>query len=71
MAYVAILYNDIWEYDNAPPDPADGRSALWAKQVAGIRTNPNGQEVYTNCRIIGTIPDSGELSKTYWDAQAP
>lgn len=69
MAYVAITNNPNWEYDNSPPDPGGGESALWALQVAGIRTNTNGQEVYTNCRIVGTTVDVGELSKTYWDAQ--
>ena len=69
MAYGAITNNPNWEYDNAPPDPADGRSALWAKQTAGIRTNTNGQEVYTNCRMVGTTLDAGELSKTHWDNQ--
>lgn len=69
MAYTAIANNSNWEYDNAPPDPANGQSALWGKQVAGIRTNTNGQKVYTACRMVGTTANAGELSKTYWDAQ--
>ena len=70
MAWTAIPNNTLWEYDNAPPDPGGAQSALWAKQVAGIRTNTDGSQVYTKCRKIGTlVVTSGELSKSYWDAQ--
>ena len=70
MAWSAIANNTEWEYDNAPPDPANGQSDLWGKQVSGIRTNADGSEIYTKCRVIGTTVDSsGEINKTYWDNQ--
>lgn len=68
MAWTVILNNTLWEYDNAPPDPANGQTPLWSKQVNGIRTNADGSEIYTKCRKIGSgVESSGELSKTYYD----
>jgi hypothetical protein len=72
MAWVTIPNNSYWEYDNAPADPGVGSPYrdLWLKQTAGIRTNSDGSQVYTKCRIIGTtVGTAGEISKSYWDAQ--
>ena len=69
MAYVPIPNNSDWEYDNAPPDPADARTELWQKQTAGVRTNSDGTEIYTQCRKITDNYVTGELSKTFWDNQ--
>lgn len=70
MAWLPIPGNPMWEYDNAPPDPGNAQSALWAKQTGGIRTNPNGIEIYTKCRMIGSTKDSnGEMNKTHWDSK--
>jgi hypothetical protein len=70
MAWVTITGKTLWEYDNAPADPGGAHSALWAKQTLGIRTNPDGVEIYTKCRPIGSLKDShGELNKTYLDNQ--
>jgi hypothetical protein len=46
-------------------------TALWATGVAGIRTNQYGEELYMNCRLIGSSAPSvpSEISKTYWDNQ--
>ena len=70
MAWTPIPNNPNWEYDSAPPDPGGAQSALWATGVNGIRTTPFGQEVYMNCRRVGSNDSSrpSEISKTYWDA---
>lgn len=70
MAWVAVTNSTVWEYDNAPSDPGGAESKLWAKQTNGIRTNPSGREVYTNCRKVGSGDESrsNELSKTFYDA---
>jgi hypothetical protein len=70
MAWVAFNKPD-WEYDNAPPDPGvdSPLRPLWLQQTAGIRTWPNGTEIYTRCREVGSGADTmGEINKTYWDA---
>ena len=70
MAWQPIANNPYWEYDDAPPDPGGAQSALWSTGTAGIRVNPRGEEVYMNCRRVGTSYTSrpSEISKTYWDA---
>lgn len=73
MAWVTITdKNSVsigWEYDNAPPDPGGALTELWSTGTAGIRTSPYGQELYMNCRQIGSTAASvpSEISKTYWD----
>ena len=69
MAFVAITNNPNWEYDNAPPDPGGALSRQWALQTAGIRTNADGTQIYTNCRKVGSTAASvpSEINKTYWD----
>lgn len=75
MAWVTIYDGNanptLWEYDNDPPDPGGGQSALWSTGVAGIRTNAFGRELYMNCRKIGSTAASvpSEISKTYLDFQ--
>ena len=70
MAWIKITNNPLWEYDNNPSDPGGALTYLWSKQTAGIRTNTDGMEIYTNCRMIGeSVTTRGELNKTYWDAQ--
>ena len=71
MAWVTIPNNPTWEYDNAPPDPGGALTALWNTQTNGIRTSARGDEIYTNCRLVGSTAASvpNELNKTYWDAQ--
>ena len=67
MAWQNIPGNPYWEYDNNPPDPGGKQTALWQKQVAGVRTDGSHQ-VYTRVRRVGD-PDvtRGELSKSFWD----
>ena len=67
MAWQIIPGNPNWEYDNNPPDPGGKQTALWQKQVAGVRTD-GSHEVYTRVRRVGD-PDvtRGELSKSFWD----
>jgi len=70
MAWITITNNPLWEYDNAPADPGGSLTYIWSKQTNGIRTSTfDGTEIYTNCRMVGTTVDAGELNKTYWDAQ--
>ena len=74
-----ILNSTHWEYNITPLEPPvsnEGQHALWLKQTNGIRTNPDGIEIYTECRMIGSdvgevdspITSMGELSKTYYDS---
>lgn len=69
MAWVTITNNPAWEYDNDPPDPGGALTALWETGTAGIRTNQSGDEIYMNCRLIGSDAPSvpSEISKTFWD----
>jgi len=73
MAWTKYCKYPNWEYDNAPADPGVGSPYrdLWLKQTAGIRTNSDGNQIYTKVRRVGDSPaaNRGELSKTYWDAQ--
>ena len=73
MAWLLIPNNPRWQYDNAPPDPgADSPyRPLWLKQTAGIRTNSNGDKVYTKVRKVTDTSDNGvgEISKSFWDAR--
>lgn len=71
MTWITIPGTDLWEYDNAPSDPGGAQTALWSKQLNGIRISAfDGTEVYTKCRRIGTTVDTaGELSKTYYDSK--
>lgn len=69
-AVTLLVSNPDWEYDDSPVDPGVGHPErpLWLKQTSGTRTNSDGTQVYTKCRMIGTTVDtSGELSKSYWD----
>ena len=72
MAWVQIPNNPYWEYDTNPQDPGGALSLLWSLGVAGIRTNADGNEVYMNCRRVGSSDASrpSEISKTYWDNQS-
>jgi hypothetical protein len=71
MAWLPITNNPDWEYNNAPADPAGNpqKHALWLKSTAGIRTQPDGTEIYVECRRVGTTISAGEVSKSYWDAR--
>ena len=71
MAWKKI--NDLnWQYDNDPPNPGGALTTLWETGTSGIRTNQSGDELYTNCRIVGSNMDSvpSELNKTYWDGKS-
>jgi len=71
MAWKKI--NDLnWQYDNDPPNPGGALTTLWETGTSGIRTNQSGDELYTNCRIVGSNMDSvpNELNKTYWDGES-
>ena len=73
MAWVNIPNNPHWQYNTAPPDPgaSSPQRALWLKQTAGIRTNTDGDKVYTMVRRVGDTSDNslGEISKSFWDAR--
>ena len=72
MAWLLIPNNRVWEYDNAPPDPGANSPyrPLWLKQTAGVRTNSDGQKVYTKVRRVGTyIDNAGEISGSFWDVK--
>lgn len=72
MGWLLIPNNRLWEYDNAPADPGANSPyrPLWLKQTAGVRTNTDGQIVYTKVRKVGTYVDTmGEIAKTYWDVK--
>ena len=72
MAWLLIPNNRVWEYDNAPPDPGANSPyrPLWLKQTAGVRTNSDGQKVFTKVRKVGSTVDTmGEIAKTYWDVK--
>ena len=78
MAWKNIANNPYWDYNDNPPNPGptSGLYPLWLKQTAGIRTNPNGEQVYTDVRMVGhpalgSNETMGELSKTYWDSKSP
>jgi len=72
MAWVTITNNPTWEYDNNPPDPGGALSTLWSTGTNGIRTSPSGDQIYMNCRMVGTTSESvpSEINKTFWDAQS-
>lgn len=77
MAWITIPNNPAWEYNNNPPNPGatSGQYPLWLKQTGGVRTNSNGEKVYTEVRLVGTLAvgsngTMGELSKTFWDAKS-
>ena len=68
MAWNTIPNNTDWEYDDNPSDPNNAQSGLWNKQTNGVRTNPDGVEIYTKCRKIGSSVDTaGEINKTFYD----
>ena len=75
MAWTNITTNLNWEYDTTPPDPGGAQTALWETSTRGIRVAPSGDEVYVNCRhkLLHPAQDSipNEISKTFWDHQAP
>ena len=72
MAYVNITNLAGWQYDNAPPDPGAGfpqQRKLWAKSSGGIRTT-GGTSIYVKTKKTtdANTVNSGEISKSYWDA---
>jgi hypothetical protein len=72
MGWLLIPNNRLWEYDNAPADPGANSPyrPLWLKQTAGVRTNSDGQKVFTKVRKVGSTVDTmGEIAKTYWDVK--
>ena len=78
MAWVTVPgSNSIWQYENTAtaantyPNSADGANSVIAN---GIRTytkpgTSDTVQVYIRCRKAGQTQESGELSKTYYDAQ--
>jgi len=72
MAWKGIPNNPHWQYNDAPADPGANSPyrPLWLKQTAGVRTNSDGNKVYTMVRKVGDTSDNslGEISKTFWDA---
>ena len=78
MAWVTVPgSNSIWQYENTAtaantyPNSADGANSVIAN---GIRTytkpgTSDTVQVYIRCRKAGETIESGELSKTYYDAQ--
>ena len=71
MAWLPITNNPNWEYNNAPVEPVGNpqKQTLWAKSTAGIRTQPDGTEIYVETRRVGTTLLAGEVNKSYWDAK--
>ena len=71
MSWVTIVQNPIWEYDDNPPDPGGAQTPLWQTSINGIRTNPRGEELYTNVRHkvlhAGRPSVPSEMNKTFWD----
>lgn len=74
MAWVAIPNTD-WEYDtDAWNNLPENRKEYWNKTLStfnnGIRTNPEGTELYLRVRKVGDgdpIYYESELNKTYLD----
>lgn len=66
MGWNNVPNNPNWEWNDSPPDPGGAQTPLWEKQTGGIRENPDGTEIYTDCRNTA-LSASGELSKTYWE----
>jgi|TARA_Y100000385_G_C12615526_1_gene434769 hypothetical protein len=78
MAWVTVPgSNSIWQYENSAtatntyPDSADGANSVIS---GGIRTytkpgTSDTVQTYIRCRKTGQTQESGELSKTYYDAQ--
>jgi hypothetical protein len=68
MAWNVLANNTDWEWNDTPADPGGAETALWNKQTGGIRINPDGTEIYTNCRRVGkTLDTQGELNKIFYD----
>jgi hypothetical protein len=78
MAWVTVPgSNSIWQYENSAtathtyPDAAAGANSVIS---GGIRTytkpgTSNTVQTYIRTRKTGQTQESGELSKTYYDAQ--
>lgn len=65
MALVPILDGVLeeigWSYEN---------TSTINGGVAGIRTNPDGTEIYVECvqtNHSGNVPGTGEISKSFYD----
>ncbi len=71
MAWIAIPATEGWEYNDAPTEPPTkniGQHNLWFRQTDGIRTVGSNTLIYTETRRTGSsVPNAGELSKSYWD----
>lgn len=73
MAWVTVTgSNNIWEFENSATS-ANTYPDATGTYSGGVRTftTPNGgtQQIYARCRKIGDTRESGELSKTYYDAR--
>lgn len=72
MAWVTVTNNTEWEYDNAAT-ASDTYSDTPGTISGGIRTftlpGGNARQTYIKCRKTSNPPATGELDKTYWDAQ--
>ena len=78
MAWVDVPNsNNIWEYDNAATVSAtysDSAAGANSTVASGIRTytkpgTSNTVKTYIRTRKTGGTQESGELSKSYYDAQ--
>ncbi len=73
MAWVVVPgTGGIWEYDNAATG-ADTYSDTPGTISGGVRTyttsGANPRQTYIKCRKTSQPPSTGELDKTYYDAQ--
>lgn len=72
MAWVTVTNNTQWEYDNGAT-ASDTYSDSPGTISGGIRTftlpGGNARRTYIKCRKTSSPPATGELDKTYWDAQ--
>ena len=76
MAWVTVPgSNGIWQYENTATASVshykDADAGSTVTTSAGIRTYSGlfSTAVYVRCRKTGQTQESGELSKTYYDAQ--
>ncbi len=76
MAWVTVPgSNSIWQYENTATASVshykDADAGSTVTTSAGIRTYSGlfTTTVYVRCRKTGQTQESGELSKTYYDAQ--
>ena len=70
MAWVAVINNPDWEYDNAATE-ADTYPDTHGTISGGIRTyiteSGSVRETYIKCRKVTNPTAVGELDKTYYD----